>query len=69
MKTKDLSQFFVKEISYRYNFVYTFGTHISFDSMDEKFGNGKDSVLNKFADMDAQFGAFMNRVKKNPKFG
>lgn len=48
--------------------IYTFGTHASFDSIDEKFGNGKDPVLNKFADADAQFGAFMNKIKKNPNF-
>lgn len=48
--------------------VYTFGTHASFDSVSEKYGDGKDPVLNRFADMDAQFGMFMDKINKNPHF-
>lgn len=45
--------------------IYTFGTHTSFDSVHEKYGDGTDPVLNRFADMDAQFGAFMDMIDKN----
>ena len=40
--------------------IYTFGTHVSFDSTHEIFGDGKDLVLNRFYNMDKQFGAFMD---------
>ncbi len=42
--------------------IYTYGTHVSFDSPDEKYGDGKDAFLNKFYNMDAQFGAFWDKV-------
>lgn len=48
--------------------IYTFGTHTSFDSVHTKYGDGKDPVLNRFADMDAQFGAFMDKIEKNWMF-
>lgn len=41
--------------------IYTVGTHASFDSVDEKFGNGLDTELNKFYDADYQFGQFMQK--------
>lgn len=40
--------------------IYTFGTHASLNAVDHVFGDGKDSVLNKFYDLDCQFGAFMD---------
>lgn len=40
---------------------YTFGTHASLDSMDQKYGDGKDAELNKFYDVDYQFGQFMEK--------
>jgi len=43
--------------------IYTFGTHASFDSADEKFGDGTDTELNKFYDLDCQFGAFMDHFE------
>lgn len=43
--------------------MYTFGTHVSFDSPDEKFGDGTSNVLNRFHNMDAQFGRFMERFE------
>lgn len=46
--------------------IYTFGTHASFDSADEKFGDGDDSELNKFYDADYQFGQFMDRFRESP---
>jgi phosphoglycerol transferase MdoB-like AlkP superfamily enzyme len=39
--------------------IYTFGTHVSLDSPDEKFGDGSDRLLNKFYSCDFQFGRFM----------
>ena len=45
--------------------IYTFGTHTSLDSPDEKFGDGSDSLLNKFHNMDCQFGAFMKKFEKS----
>jgi len=41
--------------------IYTFGTHASFDSANEKFGDGSDSEINKFYDADYQFGQFMQK--------
>lgn len=45
--------------------IYTFGTHVSLNSPDEKFGNGKDAELNKFYNMDYQFGLFLDKFKKS----
>ncbi|HFH9837334.1 TPA: sulfatase-like hydrolase/transferase [Streptococcus suis] len=43
--------------------MYTFGTHISMDSPDEKHGDGKNYLLNRFHNFDIQFQAFMEKVK------
>lgn len=43
--------------------VYTFGTHLSLDSVDEKFGDGTDPELNKFYNVDCQFGKFMEKFE------
>lgn len=48
--------------------IYTFGTHISCDSIDEKFGDGNDNVLNKFYDVDYQFGKFIDKFNKSELF-
>lgn len=40
---------------------YTFGTHASLDSTDQKYGDGKNAELNKFYDVDYQFGQFMEK--------
>ena len=45
--------------------IYTFFTHVSFDSNDEKFGNGKDNLLNRFYNLDYQFGEFINKFEKS----
>ena len=39
--------------------VYTFGTHVSYDSPNQVFGDGGDAELNKFYNCDYQFGQFM----------
>ncbi len=40
--------------------MYTFGTHASLDSPEERFGNGSSPMLNKFYNCDYQFGQFMD---------
>ena len=40
--------------------IYTFNTHVSLDSDDEKYGNGSEAELNKFYNCDYQFGRFMD---------
>lgn len=45
--------------------IYTFGTHTSLDSPDEVFEDGSDSILNKFYNLDLQFGKFMQKFLKS----
>lgn len=45
--------------------IYTFGTHASFDSPDEKYGDGSLAELNKFYNADYQFGQFMKRFEES----
>lgn len=45
--------------------MYTLGTHASFDSVDEIFGDGSDAELNKFYNLDVQFGKFMEEFEKS----
>lgn len=45
--------------------IYTFGTHVSFDSDDVKYGNGKNNELNKFYNLDYQFGKFMEKIENS----
>lgn len=44
---------------------YNIGTHHGFDSPDVKYGDGKNEVLNRFHNFDAQFGIFFNNLLKN----
>lgn len=46
--------------------MYTFGTHTSLDSTDKKFGNGKNSQLNRVYNMDYQFGKFVEQFNRSP---
>lgn len=39
--------------------LYTFGTHVSLDSVDITYQDGSDPTLNKFHDLDYQFGEFL----------
>lgn len=41
--------------------MYTFGTHVSFDSDYQKYGDGSNSVLNRFYNLDYCFGNFMEK--------
>lgn len=45
--------------------IYTFGTHASFDSAGERFGDGSEPALNKFYNVDYQFGAFMDKFEES----
>lgn len=45
--------------------VYTVGTHIGLDSPDEKYGNGDNPYLNKFHNLDYQFGKFIDEFDKS----
>ena len=46
--------------------MYSFGTHASFDSENEIYGNGGNRMLNKFYNVDYQIGAFMEKFKSSP---
>lgn len=48
--------------------VYNFGTHLFQDSPDEKFGDGNSVVLNRFHNLDAQFGKFYAEFAKSPLY-
>jgi phosphoglycerol transferase MdoB-like AlkP superfamily enzyme len=41
--------------------IYTFGTHVSLDSTDLIYGDGENSVLNRFYNLDALFGEFIDK--------
>ncbi|MBM7642429.1 LTA synthase family protein [Streptococcus loxodontisalivarius] len=45
--------------------MYTFGTHMSLDSTDEKYGDGKSAFLNKFYNFDYQFNEFMKKFNNS----
>ena len=40
--------------------MYTFGTHVSFNSKEEKYGDGSVAFYNKFYNADYQFGTFFD---------
>lgn len=42
--------------------MYSFGTHVGRDSFDLRYGDGRDPLLNRFYNMDAQVGRFMERL-------
>lgn len=46
--------------------IYTFGTHMSLDTADQTFGDGSDDLLNRFYDLDFQFGRFLAEWKESP---
>ncbi len=47
---------------------YNIGTHHGFDSPDEKFGNGKNPILNRWKNYDTQFGKWFRRMKDKGVF-
>lgn len=44
---------------------YSFGTHISLDSPDEKYGAGDDILLNRFYNLDIQIGKFIEKFNQS----
>ena len=48
--------------------IYTYGTHVSLDSVDEVYGDGSNAVLNKFYNLDVQLGNFLDRFEENDLF-
>lgn len=45
--------------------IYTFGTHVSFDSPDQTYGDGSDAALNKFYNSDYYFGEFIKKFNNS----
>lgn len=45
--------------------LYTYGTHMSFESADKWFGDTKQPLLDRFYNFDYYFGQFMERFKKS----
>lgn len=45
--------------------IYTYGTHMSFDSPDKKFGDGKQTLLNRFYNFDYYFNEFLEKFEKS----
>lgn len=45
--------------------IYTFGTHTSFDTKDEAFGDGTSALLNRFYNVDFQFSNFMEKFRNS----
>lgn len=45
--------------------IYTFGTHVSFDSKEYQFGDGSNDELNKFYNCDQMFNAFLEDFKSS----
>lgn len=43
--------------------MYTLGTHVSFDSTDQKYADGQNAMLNKFYNVDYYFGQFMEKFE------
>lgn len=41
--------------------IYTFGTHVSLDSVDEVYEDGSNRLLNRFYNVDVQLGNFLER--------
>lgn len=48
--------------------IYTFGTHATFDESNVKYGDGKNGLLNRFANIDYYFGEFMRNFENNEKY-
>lgn len=48
--------------------MYNLGTHHGYDSPDVKYKDGKNSILNKFHNYDAQFGAFFDNLMQKEVF-
>lgn len=45
--------------------IYTFGTHVSLESPDERYGDGNNALLNRFYNLDYQFACFLEKFKNS----
>ncbi len=45
--------------------IYTFGTHTSLNSPDAFYGDGDNAILNKFYNLDVQFGNFWEKFRED----
>lgn len=45
--------------------IYTFGTHVTLDSVDEMYGDGSDRLLNRFYNADMQLGKFLEKFNSS----
>lgn len=45
--------------------VYSFGTHVSFDSDENVYGDGSNNFMNRYHNCDYQLGAFIENFKKS----
>ncbi|MCK3942440.1 sulfatase-like hydrolase/transferase [Streptococcus suis] len=48
--------------------IYTYGTHMTFNSDDKKFEDGKNILLNRFYNFDYYFSQFLEKFNNNPAF-
>lgn len=48
--------------------MYSFNTHVSFDSNDEVFKDGSDNLLNRFYNLDYQVGRFIDKFTESSLF-
>ncbi|CYW03633.1 LTA synthase family protein [Streptococcus suis] len=48
--------------------IYTYGTHMTFDSADKMFEDGKNILFNRFYNFDYYFSQFLEKFTSNPAF-
>ena len=48
--------------------IYTYGTHVTLNSVNEVYGDGSNAILNKFFNLDVQLGDFIRRFKESELF-
>lgn len=48
--------------------MYTYGTHMTFDSADKQFEKGENPLLNRFYNLDYHFHQFVEKFQSNPAF-
>lgn len=72
MSDKSAYQFLFEEIKKSskaeqpfFTAIYTFGTHLSLDSPDKIYKSGDNSELNKFYNLDYQFGKFLKKFNNS----
>lgn len=48
--------------------IYTFGTHVGRSHVEEKYGDGKDPLLNRYYNADTQLGTFIEKFKSSEMY-